>query len=73
MLDCEPPEMEEPSEQDNGGVSPPEHEVTVLARERGAGLGREKTPCERTARSQLAGLKLTDTNTYVKPTNPPLE
>ena len=49
MLDCEPPEIEEPSELDKGGVSAPELEVTVLERERDAGSGRENMDCERTA------------------------
>jgi len=43
ILDCEPSDIEEPSEDDNGGVSPPELDVQVLDREREAGPGREKT------------------------------
>jgi hypothetical protein len=59
MLDIEPSDIDEkPSEEDKGGVSPPELDVHVLDRERVAGLGREKTgidwtrneinPCART-------------------------
>lgn len=44
MLDWEPSDMEEkPSDEDKGGVSPPELDVHVLDRERVAGPGREKT------------------------------
>lgn len=46
MLDCEPPDIDEPSELDNGGVSAPELEVTVLEREREAGSGRQKMDCD---------------------------
>ena len=48
MLDCEPPDCDEPSDIDKGGVSPPELALTVLEREREAGSGRENTDCERT-------------------------
>lgn len=43
MLDWEPSEMEEPSEAESGGVSPPELEVHVLDLDRAAGPGRVKT------------------------------
>ena len=43
MLDWEPPEIEEPSDAERGGVSPPELEVQVLDRERVVGAGLEKT------------------------------
>ena len=43
MLDSEPSGMEEPSEAERGGVSPPELEVHVLGRERDAGPGLVKT------------------------------
>lgn len=47
MLDCDPPEVEDPSEAESGGVSTPElDDVQVLERERVAGLGREKTGME---------------------------
>jgi hypothetical protein len=42
MLDCDPSEIEEPSEEDRGGVSAPELEVQVLERDL-AGRGRVKT------------------------------
>ncbi len=48
MLDCEPPDIEEPSESDNGGVSVPD--VTVLDLERETGAGRAKTLDELTMR-----------------------
>ncbi len=52
MLDCEPPETDEPSEAESGGVSVPEEEdVQVLDRERPAGDGREKMDCSRTSRT----------------------
>ena len=41
ILDCDPPEADEPSDKDSGGVSVPD--VTVLERERLARPGREKT------------------------------
>jgi hypothetical protein len=44
ILDCDPPEIEDPSEEDErGGVSPPELEVQVLERERVVGAGLVKT------------------------------
>ena len=46
ILDCDPPEFEDPSEDDRGGVSPPELEVQVLERERAVGAGLEKTGTE---------------------------
>lgn len=47
MLDWDPPEVEDPSEAERGGVSAPElDDVHVLERERVAGPGREKTGIE---------------------------
>ena len=43
MLDWEPSEIEEPSDAESGGVSPPELEVHVLDLDRAAGPGRVKT------------------------------
>ena len=43
ILDCDPPEIEDPSEDERGGVSPPELEVQVLERERAVGAGLVKT------------------------------
>jgi hypothetical protein len=53
MLDCEPSDIEEkPSDEDKGGVSPPELEVVqVLDRERPTGPGREKTGMKWTSRA----------------------
>lgn len=48
MLDCEPPDCDEPSDMDNGGVSVPELALTVLEREREAGSGLVNTDWERT-------------------------
>lgn len=42
--------MEEPSDTDKGGVSPPELDVHVFERDREAGPGLEKMGCERTER-----------------------
>ena len=39
ILDCDPSEIEDPSEDERGGVSPPELEVQVLERERVVGAG----------------------------------
>ena len=50
ILDCDPPEIEDPSEDESGGVSPLEPEVQVLERERAVGAGLVKT-C--TAQSRL--------------------
>ena len=52
MLDCEPPDTDEPSEWDNGGVSVPD--VTVLERERVARPGRENTRGSLTTNGRLA-------------------
>lgn len=43
MLDCDPPEIEDPSEAERGGVSPPELDVQVLERERVTGPGLVNT------------------------------
>ena len=43
ILDCDPPEFEDPSEDERGGVLPPELEVQVLERERVVGAGLVKT------------------------------
>ena len=43
ILDCDPPEIEDLSDDGRGGVSPPELEVQVLERERVVGAGLEKT------------------------------
>ena len=43
ILDCDPPEFEDPSDDESGGVSPPELEVQVLERERVVGAGLVKT------------------------------
>lgn len=43
ILDCDPPEIEDPSDAERGGVSPPELEVQVLERERVVGAGLVKT------------------------------
>ena len=43
ILDCDPPEFEDPSDEERGGVSPPELEVHVLERERVVGAGLVKT------------------------------
>ena len=51
MLDCEPPDTDEPSEWDNGGVSVPD--VTVLERERVARPGRENTRGSLTTNGRL--------------------
>jgi hypothetical protein len=52
ILDCEPSDMEEmPSDDERGGVSPPELDVHVLDLERVAGPGREKTGIARTGRN----------------------
>ena len=49
MLDWEPPETDDPSDAESGGVSvPDEAEVHVLDRERPAGEGRLKMECSRT-------------------------
>ena len=45
ILDCDPPEIEDPSE-DERGVSPPKLEVQVLERERVPGAGLVKTSAE---------------------------
>ena len=46
MLDWEPPETDDPSDAESGGVSvPDEAEVHVLDRERPAGEGRLKMEC----------------------------
>jgi hypothetical protein len=42
MLDCEPSDIEEPSEEERGGVPAPELEVQVLERDL-AGNGRVNT------------------------------
>lgn len=42
------PDIEEPSDAERGGVSPPELDVQVLEREREAGGGRVKTGTGRT-------------------------
>ena len=43
ILDCDPPEIEDPSDAERGGVSPPELEVQVLERERVLAAGLVKT------------------------------
>jgi hypothetical protein len=43
MLDCEPSDIEEPSDDNNGGVSPPELDLRVIDQEQEAGPGRENT------------------------------
>ena len=43
ILDCDPPEIEDPSDDKRGGVSPPELEVQVLEHERVVGAGLVKT------------------------------
>lgn len=48
MLDCEPPDIDDPSDAESGGVSLPELEVQVLERERPAGLGLVNTGAGRT-------------------------
>ncbi len=57
MLDWEPPDIEEPSEHESGGVSAPDEpdelEVQVLDRERAAGAGLLKIERSRTAKSLL--------------------
>ena len=53
MLDWEPPEIEEPSEDDSGGVSAPdEADVHVLDRDRPAGVGLLKNEFSRTIKMQ---------------------
>jgi hypothetical protein len=47
MLDCDPSDIDEPSEEERGGVPAPELEVQVLDREP-AGNGRVKTGIETT-------------------------
>ena len=50
MLDCEPPETDDPSEAESGGVSTPDDaEVQVLDRLRPTGEGRLKIEFSRTA------------------------
>jgi hypothetical protein len=46
ILDCDPPEFEDPSDDERGGVSPPELEVKVLERERAVGAGLVNTGTE---------------------------
>jgi len=46
ILDCDPPEFEDPSDDERGGVSPPELEVQVLERERAVGAGLVNTGTE---------------------------
>ena len=43
ILYCDSPDFEEPSEDERGGVSPPELEVQVLERERAEGAGLVNT------------------------------
>jgi hypothetical protein len=43
ILNCDPPEIENPSEDKRGGVSPPELKVQVLKCERVVGAGQVKT------------------------------
>ena len=43
ILDCDFPDIEDPSECESGGVSPPELEVQVLERERAVGAGLVNT------------------------------
>ena len=43
ILYCDSPDIEEPSEDERGGVSPPELEVQVLERERAEGAGLVNT------------------------------
>jgi len=42
ILDCDPPEFEDGSDDESGGVSPLELEVQVLERERVVGAGLVK-------------------------------
>lgn len=61
ILDSEPLDIEEPSDTDKGGVSPPlaELDVHVLERERDAGPGLEKMDCERTALELVSACRKT--------------
>ena len=63
MLDWEPPEIEEPSDDDSGGVSAPdEADVHVLDRDRPAGVGLLKNEFSRTIKMQHQQMQQTRSN-----------
>ena len=65
MLDWEPPEIEEPSEDDSGGVSAPdEADVHVLDRDRPAGVGLLKNEFSRTRKLQSSASVITPFKPY---------
>ena len=57
ILDCEPPEIEDPSEDERGGVSPPELEVQVLECERAVRAGLVNTGTAQ-SRQQINNVEL---------------
>ena len=58
MLDCEPPETDDPSDAESGGVSAPEElEVHVLERDRAAETGLLKMERSRTTPKPISTRK----------------